>query len=118
MDTMDSIQIFLCTVCFKYSQYYIEVILMAENEKEAKDKFISKCLEKYNKIVSIDFMQFYDGDGDGDVNGEDGNVNGEDEKLLFDFPKDNTSKFEKYLNTNSEIECLHNCSFEIINKYD
>lgn len=60
-DTTDSIQIFLCTVCFRYSQYYIEVVLMAENEKEAKDKFISKCLEKYDKIVSIDFMQFYDG---------------------------------------------------------
>jgi len=56
----ETIKIYECTVGFKYSKYYIKVILIATNEFEAKNKFISKCLEKYNEIITIDFTQFYD----------------------------------------------------------
>jgi len=98
-------KIYNCTVGFRYTQYYIQVILIAINETEAKSKFISKCLENYSKIIdTIDFTQFYDKD--------------ENNESPLNFPYDSTTEFETYINNNCDIECLHDCSFEIINKYD
>jgi hypothetical protein len=101
---METIKIYECTIDFRYTQYYIKVILIAINETEAKNKFILKCLEKYDKIITIDFTQFYD--------------KYECVKLPLNFPQDNTIEFKKYLNKNSEINCLNDYSFEIINKYE
>ncbi len=107
---METIKIFKCSMSFKYTQYYIEVILIATSKNEAKQKFISKCLEKYNEIITIDFVQFYN--------------KYEDDELPLDFHKYNITEFEKYLNEKIDgdidnyIDCLDVCSFEIINKYD
>ena len=101
----ETIKIYECNIGFRYTQYYIKVILVATNETEAKKKFISKCLENYSEIINtIDFKQFYNKD--------------EDSKLPLNFPKDSTTEFEKYLNDDCEIECLNDCSFEIIDGYD
>ena len=100
----ETIKIYECTIGFRYTQYYIKVILVAINETEAKNKFISKCLEKYNTIITIDFKQFYD--------------KYENDKLPLTFPQDSTTEFKKYLNDDCEIKCLHDCSFEIINQYE
>ena len=117
---IETIKIFKCIVSFKHTQYYIEVILIATNKNEAKKKLISKCLEKYDEIVTIDFTQFYNKDEDEDKDED----KDEYEKLPLDFHKYNITEFEKYLNNKIDsdidnyIECLDVCSFEIINKYD
>jgi len=101
----ETIKIYNCSIFPRYTQYYIEVHLIAANETEAKNKFILKCLENYSEIINtIDFTQFYD--------------KYEDKKLPLNFPKDSTTEFEKYLNDDCVIECLNDCSFEIINRYD
>jgi len=100
----ETIKIYECNIGFRYTQYYIKVILVATNETEAKNKFISKCLENYDKIITIDFTQFYD--------------KYEDKKLPLNFPHDSTTEFETYLNDDCEINCLNDCSFEIINQYE
>lgn len=102
---METIKIYDCTIGFRYTQYYIKVILVAINETEAKNKFISKCLENYSEIINtVDFEQFYD--------------KYENDELPLNFPQNSTIEFEKYLNDNCNIECINNCSFEIINKYE
>ena len=92
-------KIYKCTLGFKYTKYYISVILIAEDYNDAKNKFISKCLEKYNEIKKINFQMFYD------------------KNEAFDGPPikfENTTEFENYLlehiNKNT-IECLNTCSF-------
>ena len=98
--------IFRCTKSFKYTQHYISVILIAKNSGDAKNKFISKCLTEYDTITKqIDFKLFYD-------------IN-EDVELPIKF--DCIKEFENYLIINIEetdIECLGNCNFEIIDAYD
>lgn len=109
----ETIKIYRCHISFTYTGYYIEVILLATNETEAKNKFISKCLENYSEIIkTIDFKQFYD---------KNENFDG----LPLNFPRDSTTEFEKYLNDNlfgefgyQNIECLNDCGFDIIDKYD
>lgn len=111
----ETIKIYNCCVFPRYTQYYIEVHLIAANETEAKKKFISKCLENYSEIIkTIDFKQFYD-ESDFDYNYRN---NIKDEDLPLNFPKDSTTEFEKYLNDDCVIECLNDCSFEIINRHD
>jgi len=106
----ETIKIYKCSISPRYTQYYIEVHLIATNETEAKNKFISKCLEKYSEIINtINFKQFYN---------EWEYRNYKDKELPLNFPKDSTSEFEKYLNDDCVIECLNDCSFEIIDKYD
>ena len=105
----ETIKIFRCRVGFKYTKFYIEVVLMAKNKNEAKIQFISKCLEKYDEIIQIDFTRFY---------------YEYDEETPLNFNKNNIKDFEKYLNDIMEsdidehIECLNECSFEIIDMYD
>jgi len=55
-------KIYKCELNFKYSTYYISIILISENYEDAKNKFITKCLEKYKDIMLIDFEMFYDKD--------------------------------------------------------
>jgi len=106
----ETIKIYNCSIFPRYTKYYIEVHLIAANETEAKKKFISKCLENYSEIINtINFKQFYD---------EWEYRNRKDMELPLNFPKDSTSEFEKYLNADCVIECLNDCSFEIIDKYD
>jgi len=110
----ETIKIYKCSISPRYTQYYIEVHLIATNETEAKNKFISKCLENYSEIIkTIDFKQFYD-----DSDYRDNYKNYKNKELPLNFPKDSTTKFEKYLNDDCDIECLNDCSFEIINAYD
>lgn len=105
-------KIFRCSVGFYYTNYYIEVILLAINKTDAKKKFISKCLEKYDKIITIDFEQYYDSN--------------EHDKLPLNFNKNNIKDFEKWLYDNinenddddDDIRCLDEINFEIINKYE
>jgi hypothetical protein len=111
----ETIKIYKCSISPRYTQYYIEVHLIAANETEAKKKFISKCLENYSEIINtIDFEQFYN---ESDFHYENRNWI-KDKDLPLNFPKDSTAKFEKYLNDDCVIECLNDCSFEIINAYD
>ena len=108
----ETIKIYRCEIHFSYTGNYIEVILLATNETEAKNKCISKCLENYGEIINtIDFKTFYD--------------ENENKELPLNFPRDSTTEFEKYLNDelfgefgDRKIECLNDCSFDIINKYD
>lgn len=96
-------KIYECYLGFGFSHYYISVILIANDFNDAKNKFILKCLEKYNEINAIDFNE-----------DEDENYG---EKIKFN----NILDFENYLldkiNENS-IECLETCKFEICDKYE
>ena len=98
-------KIYKCAIGFKYTSHYISVILIADNYDEAKIKFISKCLEKFDEIKRIDFQMFYD------------------ENEAFDRPLkfENISDFENYLLENidkDKIECLETCKFEIKDQYE
>jgi hypothetical protein len=97
--------IYRCAISFKYSQYYISVILTANNWNDAKNKFISRCLTHYDIIMNkINFYQFYDPN--------------EDTTIPISF--DNKKKFEEWLVQNIDednIECLEN-NFEIIDRYE
>ena len=101
-----SAKIYQCAFGFKYTSQYISIILIADDYNDAKNKFISKCLEKYDEIKTIDFEMFYD------------------EKEAFDRPPvkfENISDFEKYLFENIDsdtIECLEECKFEIKDRYE
>ena len=101
-----SAKIYNCAIGFKYTSHYISVILIADNYDDAKNKFISKCLEKYDEIKGIDFELFYN------------------EDKAFDGPPvkfENISDFEKYLFENIDsdtIECLETCQFEIKDAYE
>ena len=101
-------KIYECFLGFGYSKYYVSVILIANDFNDAKNKFILKCLEKYNEINAIDF------------NAIDFNNNYEnDGELLIKFK--NILDFEKYLMDNineNSIECLETCKFEIVDKYE
>ena len=98
-------KIYNCAIGFKYTSYYISVILIADDYNDAKNKFISKCLEKYDEIKRIDFQLFYD------------------KNEAFDGPPvkfENISDFENYLLENIDeytIECLDVCKFEIKDQY-
>jgi hypothetical protein len=101
-----SAKIYKCDLVFKYTKYYISVILIADDHNDAKNKFISKCLEKYDEITRIDFEMFYY------------------KNEAYDEPPvnfNNISDFKKYLfeNINEDtIECLETSKFEIKDKYE
>ena len=104
-----TLKIYRCYVSFIYTQYYIKVTLITINKTEAKKKFIARCLEEYDLIVKhIDFEQFYD--------------KYECDTMPLKF--DNAEVFEKWLNDNidennpDDIECINDCNFEIVNKYE
>ena len=99
-------KIYKCAIGFKYTSHYISVILIANNYDEAKIKFISKCLEKFDEIKRIDFQMFYD-------------KNEAFDRSPVKF--ENISDFEKYLFENIDsdtIECLEECKFEIKDRYE
>jgi len=119
METIQSetIKIYKCSIFPRYTRYYIEVHLIAANETEAKNKFISKCLENYIEIIeTINFKQFYD-DDESDYRGDYRNYEDKVLSIQLNFPKDSTTEFEKYLNDDCVIESLNDCSFEIIDLY-
>ena len=99
-------KIYKCAFGFKYTSQYVSIILIADDYNDAKNKFISKCLEKYDVIIrSIDFKLFYyEEEADGPP-------------VKFE----NISDFEKYLFENIDsdtIECLEECKFEIKDRYE
>ena len=101
-----SAKIYQCAFGFKYTSQYISIILIADDYNDAKNKFISKCLEKYDEIKRINFKVFYNEDEASDG-----------PPIKFE----NISDFEKYLLENIDsdtIECLEACKFEIKNQYE
>lgn len=99
-------KIYKCAIGFNYTSHYISIILIADDYNDAKNKFISKCLEKYDEIKRIDFKMFYDKN-----------------EAFYGPPVkfENISDFEKYLFENIDsdtIECLEACKFEIKNQYE
>lgn len=104
---MSELQIFKCSVGFRYTSYYVKVILTAKDKTDAKNKFIKKCLENFDKLSHIDFSQGYE-----EYNTE--------PPLKFN----NIQDYEKWLidNVNEEddddIECLGDCSFELCDAYE
>ena len=84
---------------------YITILLIAYNYNDAKNKFISKCLEKYDEIKILVSNKCCNDDYY--------------EEIVFE----NISDLEKYLiekiNNNKEtIECLETCYFEIDDRYN
>ena len=99
-------KIYTCNLSFHYTKHYISVIVIADDYNDAKNKFISICLDKYDEITRIDFEMFYD-----------------KHEAYYGPPVkfDNILDFEKYLveHINEDaIECLHTSKFEINDKYD
>ena len=98
--------IYKCSFGFRYTKYFVSIILIADDFDDAKTKIIAKCLEKYDSINSIDFEMFYDS---------------KESDTLLPIKFENILVFENYLYNNineDNIECLSNISFEIIDEYD
>lgn len=97
--------IFRCKLGSRYSEYLVEVVLIATDKMDAKNKFIAKCVEKYNEIIHLNF---------------------DDERLPENeiMPLANVREFEKYLqdtidiNKDDDIECLEHCAFDIVDRYN
>ena len=48
--------IYICKLSFPFATHYISITLIASSLEDARIKFISKCLEKYDEIKKeIDF---------------------------------------------------------------
>jgi hypothetical protein len=100
-------KIYKCAFGFKYANEYVSIILIAPNYNEARNKMVTKCLANYDNIMKISRDVFYDKY----------EHRGEEPPEQFNT----IEEFEKYLlkNINKDtIECVENCEFEIVNKYD
>ncbi len=107
------IHIYRCRLGFKYSKYFIEVLLMATNKSEARQKFIANCLHNYNEIIQIDFKRY--------LNYMEHRTTPPDD--FRDFHEENIDEFKQYMNNEldiheDDIECLYATNFEIIDKYE
>ena len=95
---------FRCSTSFRYTKYCMQVLVIAQNAQEAKQRFISACVEKFDTTIKhVDFTMFYDSHED------------HEEPLKFTLDND----FKQWLETDAtiDIEYLGNCAFELIDVY-
>jgi hypothetical protein len=103
--------IFRCKLGSRYASQFVEVVLIATDKMDAKNKFIAKCVENYNEIIHSRIHS---------------NFNFDDERLPENeiMPLRNIREFEKYLqdtidiNNDDDIECLGQCAFDIVDRYN
>ena len=100
--------IYTCKLSFPFAAHYISITLIAYSLEEARIKFISKCLEKYDDIKKIDLEALCPSLCE---RGSYKNT------LQINTPKDLEEYLEENVNGNT-IKCLNECSFEIKYEYE
>ena len=100
--------IYICNLYFPNATKYITITLIASSFEEARNKFISKCMEKYDEIKKgIDLAALLPTCGE---------LSSYENILQINTPKD----LEKYLEENvnrDTIECHNEGSFTIKYEY-
>ena len=100
--------IYICNLYFPNATKYITITLIARSFEEARIKFISKCMAKYDDIKKIDFEALCPTLCE---------CSSYENILQINSPKDLEEYLEKNVNRDT-IECLNECSFEIKYKYE